>query len=198
MGGRTDGEEVDHHELAVVVPAGGDEAGLGMPAHGKGLAAVKHPGPVDAVVELGGEGCDFGIVEVGAGGEGAAEKDGGVHGRYFDVDERAAGFDVAEVREEAVLVRHLVEVEVEGGKDLLFDATGVLIAALVGDAESGETEAGGGDAGGEVLVELTGGRFVGGAVKDLSCGWVGLLREVETSSALHLFEEDQIVVGKQS
>ena len=72
MGRRTDGEEIEHHQFGVVVPASGDEAGFGTPAHGEGFAAVEHPGPVDAVVELRGEVGDFGIVEVGACGEDAA------------------------------------------------------------------------------------------------------------------------------
>ena len=55
MGRRADGEKVEHHQLGVVVPASRDEADLGPPAHGEGLAAVEHPGPVDAVVELRGE-----------------------------------------------------------------------------------------------------------------------------------------------
>jgi hypothetical protein len=72
MGGRTDGEEIEHHQFGVVVPARGDEAGFGSPAHGEGFAAVEHPGPFDAVVELRGEAGDFGIVEVGACREDAA------------------------------------------------------------------------------------------------------------------------------
>jgi len=164
VGGRTDGEEVHHHQFAVVVPTGGDEAGFGTPAHGEGLAAVEHPGPVDAIVELSGERSNLGIVEIRADGEDAAEEDGGVDRGDFDVDERPAGFDVAEVVEEAVLVRHFVEMEVERGDDLFFDAGAVLIAALVGNAEGSETEAGSGDASGEMLVKLAGGGLVGGTV----------------------------------
>jgi hypothetical protein len=72
MGGRTDGEEIEHHKFGIVVPAGGDEASLGTPAHGEGLAAVEHPGPVDAVVELRSEVSDGGIVEIGTCSEDAA------------------------------------------------------------------------------------------------------------------------------
>ena len=178
-----------------MVPAGGDEARFGVPAHGEGFAAIEHPGPVDAVVELRGEVGDFGVVEVGASGEDSAEEDGGVDGGDFDVDEGLAGFDVAEVVEEAVLVRHLVEMKVERGDDLFFDAIGVEITALVGDAESTEAVAGGCDAGSEVLVEFSGGGLVGGAVEDLSGGWVGLLGEVETAGAFHFLEEGEVFVG---
>jgi len=197
MGGRTDGEEIHHHQLAVVVPARGDETGLGIPAHGKGLAAVEHPGPVDAVVELRGERGDLGVVEVSADCEDPTEEDSGVDGGDFDVDEGFTGFDVAKVIEKAMLVGHLVEMEVECGDDLLPDAIGIEVTPLVGDAECGEAEAGGGDACGEVLVELASGGFVGGAVEYLSGDWVGLFGEVETACALHLFEEGEVVVGEQ-
>ena len=180
-----------------MVPARGDEAGLWVPAHGEGFSAVEHPGPVDTVVELRGEVGDSAVVEIGSDGENSAEEDGGVDGRYFDVDEGLACFDVAEVVEEAMLVGHLVEMKVERGDDLLLDASGVLVAALVRNTESGKAVAGGGDAGGEVLVELSGGGFVGGAVEDLSGGWVGLLGEVETASSLHLFEESEVFVAQE-
>ncbi len=72
MGRGADGEEIEHHQLGVVVPTGGDKAGFGSPAHGEGLSSVEHPGKVDTIVELGGEVGDFGIVEVGTCGEGAA------------------------------------------------------------------------------------------------------------------------------
>ena len=134
MGGRTDGEEVEHHQFGVVVPACGDEAGLGTPAHGEGLAAVEHPWPVDAVVELCGEVGDSGVVEVGACGENAAQQDRGIDGRDFAVDQRLAGFDVVEVIEEAVLVGHFVQMELQGGKDLLFEAGGGEVTSPVGDA----------------------------------------------------------------
>jgi len=198
VGGRTDGEEIHHHQLAVVVPARGDEAGLGIPAHGEGFAAVEHPRPVDAVIELRGERGDLGIIEVGTDGEDAAEEDGGVDGGDFDVDEGFAGFDVAEVIEETVLVRHLVEMKVERGDDLLPDPAGVEVSALVGDTKRCEAEAGGGNAGGEVLVELASGGFIGGAVEDLSGIWVGLFCEIKTASALHLFDEGEVVVGEES
>lgn len=63
---------------------------------------------------------DLGVIEVSSTGEGAAEKDRSVDRRYFAVDEGLAGFDVVEVVEEAVLVRHGVEMEFEGGEYLFF------------------------------------------------------------------------------
>src|SRR5271167_1737580 len=104
MGGGADGEEIEHHQFAVVVPPCGDEAELGPPAHGEGLAAVEHPRPLDAVVELCGQTGDLWVLEVGASSENAAEENGGVNGRDFDVDERLACFHIVEVVKEAMLM----------------------------------------------------------------------------------------------
>ena len=66
---------------------------------------------------------DFGVVvEVGAGGEDAAEEERGVDGGDFVVADALAGFDVVEVVEEAVVVvAGLVGVEAEGAADLFED-----------------------------------------------------------------------------
>ena len=64
-----------------------------------------------------------------------------------------AGFDVVEVVEEAVVVGELVGVEAEGGADLVEDLGVGEVPALVGDAEGGEAEAGGGDGGHAARVE---------------------------------------------
>ena len=52
VGRRPNREQVDHHELAVVLPAGGEEATFRIPAHGERLAAIEHPRPVNAFVDL--------------------------------------------------------------------------------------------------------------------------------------------------
>ena len=139
-----------------MIPARGDEAGLRPPTHGEGFTAVEHPGEVDAIVELRGEGGDLRVVEVGPGGEDTAEKNGCVDRGHFYVDEGFAGLYVVEVVEEAMFVGHFVEVKIERGDDLFLDAIGGKEAALVGDTERGETEACGGDAGGKVSVEFAG------------------------------------------
>jgi hypothetical protein len=147
---------------------------------------------------LGGERGDGGVVEVGAGGEDAAEKPRGVDAGDFDGGQRLAGVDVVEVVEEAVLVRHGVEVEVEGGLHA-GDDVGVgdvgEIAALVGDAEGGEAKAGGGDAGfGGGGIDLAG-EIGGCVVEDLAGGGAGLLPEVEGSLLLEGVEEGGVGGG---
>ena len=191
-----DGEEVEHHELAVVVPAGIDEACGGVPAHGEGGAAVEHPGPLDALVEAGGEVLDTTVVEVGAAGEDAAEEDGGVDRGDFAPAGGFAGGDVVEVVEEAVLVLHVVEVEVERGEDLALDGVGGDVALFVGDAKSGEAEACGSDGGGGALVAIAGGAAVDGAIEDLAGFGIGLLGEVEAAALLHFHEEGVVFGGE--
>ena len=180
-----------------MIPARGDEACLRPPAHGEGFTAVEHPGEVDAVIELRSEGGDLRVVEVGPGGEDAAEKDGCVDRGHFYVYEGLAGFYVVEVVEEAMLVGHLVEMKVERSDDLLLDAIGGEVAALVGDAECGEAEASGGDAGSKVSVEFAGGGLVGCAVENLAGRGIGLLGEVETAGSLQLFQEGEVFVAEE-
>ena len=125
-------------------------------------------------------------------------KDGGVDGGDFDVDEGFAGFDVAEVVEEAVFVRNLVEMEVESSYDLFFDAISCEIATFVGDAKSAESKSGSGDAGGKLSIEFSRRSFVLRTVENLPTGRVGLLREVEAAGTLHLFKEEEILITQKS
>ena len=197
VGGRADGQQVDHHELAEVAPACAKKTILGMPAHGEGGSTVEHPGPVDAVVDEGGELVDLGVVvKVRAGGENAAEEQRGVDGGDFYVLCADAGVDVVEVVEEAVDAGQGVRVEVQRAADLLDDFGARLVAAVVGDAESGEAEAGAGDGGHGAGIELAIGVVGGGAVEDLAGGGAGLLDEVEAGAALHVVEEELVGVGE--
>ena len=113
MRGGADGKQIDHHQLAVVRPARVEESALGVPAHGKRLAAVQHPGPIDALVNLRGQVLNFRIVEVRAGGEHAAKEKGRVHGRELALVPAGAGIHVVKVVVEAVLVRHVLPEEAQ-------------------------------------------------------------------------------------
>ncbi len=46
-------------------------------------------------------------------------------------------------------------------------------------------------------VQLAGRGLVGGAVEDLSSGWIDLLGEEEAGGVFHLFEEGEIVVAQE-
>ena len=50
---RADRQKIDHHQFAVVVPAGREKAGFRMPTHGKRLASIQHPWPVHTLVDPG-------------------------------------------------------------------------------------------------------------------------------------------------
>ena len=104
---------------------------------------------------------------------------------------------MVEVVEEAVLVLHVVEVEVEGGEDLALDLVGGIEAFAVGDAEGGEAEAGGGDGGGGAGIAVAGGAAVDGTVEDLAGFGIGLLDEVEDAALLH-FDQEGVVLGGEA
>src|ERR1700686_1414991 len=73
-------QKINHHVLAVTVPASFDEAVLRGPAHGKSLVALQHPQPIDTLKNRGGQLIYFGVVKISAAGEHSAKKDGGVDG----------------------------------------------------------------------------------------------------------------------
>src|SRR5580700_4517941 len=83
---RANGQQINHHELAVSVPAGGKKAGLRGPALGEGGAAIQHPGPVDTLVDLSGKTLDLRILKILPAGEHAAQQDGGIDRRHFGVE----------------------------------------------------------------------------------------------------------------
>ena len=107
-----------------------------------------------------------------------------------------AGFYVVEVVEEAVVVVELVGVEVEGAANLFEELGAGEIFALVGDAEGGEAEAGGGDGGHAARVDFAGCVVGGGAVEDLAGGGAGLLDEEEAGTAFHVVEEGFVGGGE--
>jgi len=95
-----------------------------------------------------------------------------------------------------VFVRHLLEVIAKGATDLCDDLCAGVVAALLGDAESGESEAGAGDGGHEAWVALAGGVVGGGTVEHLAGFGTDLLDEVETAAALEVVEEGFVFGGK--
>src|ERR1017187_2879646 len=146
MRGRTDGKQVEHHVLAIMVPPCWDELPISH-THRKHLVAVEHPGPVDAFVDRGGKADDLGIVmEVSPSGEDTAEQKRGIDGGYFAIAPGHSGFDVVEVAEEAVLAGKFVAMEAERAAYLLDDLCMGLVVAFVRDAEGGEAKPAGGDA----------------------------------------------------
>ena len=95
-----------------------------------------------------------------------------------------------------MLIGETVAVEAEGAADLFEDWFGGLIRALVGDAESGEAEAGGGDRGHAAGVERAAIGVPFGAVENLAGVGAGLLSEEETAAALDVVEQGLVGGGE--
>src|SRR5580698_4888132 len=73
---RANGEQVNHHQFAVSVPPGGQEAALRSPPHRECGAAIEHPWPVHALVDLRGQVLDLRILEILPAGKHTAQQDG--------------------------------------------------------------------------------------------------------------------------
>ena len=79
MGRRSQGQQVDHHQLAVMRPAHADETRLRVPAHAQSVAVIQHPIPIDTLVDLGGQLLDLGVQEVLARSQDTTHEDGRVN-----------------------------------------------------------------------------------------------------------------------
>src|SRR5439155_395060 len=49
---RTNRQEINHHQFAVVFPSGVQKSRFRCPAHGQGRGAIEHPRPVDPLVDF--------------------------------------------------------------------------------------------------------------------------------------------------
>src|SRR6266404_9331879 len=102
---RTNGKQVNHHEFAVVVPPSIQETAARLPSHGERFAAIKHPRPIDALVDCGREILNLGIIEILASRQHAAEQKRGVDRGEFAIPHPLSSFNIDEVVEESVFVR---------------------------------------------------------------------------------------------
>src|SRR5215472_1228766 len=105
-----------------------------MPAHGKGLAAVEHPRPVNALIDFCGEVLDFLVGEILAASEDATQKNGGVDGRKLAFLPTSAGFHMDEVEEEAVFVVEFVGKEAQRVSDALDNLGRLSVITMVANA----------------------------------------------------------------
>src|SRR5438045_9380764 len=79
--GRAKAKKIDHHQLAVAIPATVNEATLGSPAHDHGFVTVEQPAPIDALEELRSQAGAFRLIERGLAGDDATGADGCLDGR---------------------------------------------------------------------------------------------------------------------
>jgi len=179
-------QQAQDHELAVVVPTGSDEAGLGGPTHREGIAPGQHPRPVHPSVEMLGQVHDVPVSgEVMSAGQHAGQQQGRVDRGQFAVSPALPGLHVDEVIEESVFVGHVPGQEAQRGANPSLDLRPGGVAALVGDAQCGQAEAGGGDAGHATLLQACG----PGPVPDLPGSGTGLLPEEQEGGPLDLVEQ---------
>jgi hypothetical protein len=159
----------------------------------EGGASIEHPLEIDAFIDARGEGANFGVgVEILAGGEDAAEQEGGIDAGEFAFPGALSGSGVEEVEEPAVVILDGGIEGAERGADAGGGIAGGDPFAFGGDAEAGEGEAGGGDAG-----DVGGARFAGavgaGAVDGESGGGVGMFPEEAEAAAAEVVQE--IIAG---
>ena len=112
MGRRAQAEQIEQQPLVVALVAIREEAGLRPPAVRERRAAVSRPVPVGPAVERVGQAADLGLVgrvaiEVGGGGEHAREQERRIDRGQLALPDAAAGFDVEEVIEEALVSRRV-------------------------------------------------------------------------------------------
>src|SRR5271157_2314531 len=135
-----------------MLPTGVQEAGFRRPAHGESFAAVQHPRPVYALVNLRGEILDFLIGKILASGKDAAKQQGSVYGGQLAFFPAPAGFHVDEMEEEAVFVLEVVCKKAKGVADAGENVRGRGKTAMVADAQARQAESSCGGAGHGALV----------------------------------------------
>ena len=138
---RTDGEQVNHHELAIVFPARAQETALRLPSHAERFAAVEHPRPIHALVDCSCKILDLGIIEMLANRQHAAEQKRGVDRGEFTIPYSLSGFDNDEVVEEAVLVGQSPREKAKRLPHPIPDRRRLPVTARFPDAQAAESKA---------------------------------------------------------
>jgi hypothetical protein len=147
--------------------------------------ALEHPKPIDALKNRGGQLVDFSVVKIGAAGEHAAKKDGGVYGGNFRLEDTFAILNVQEVGVKAMLVLDAGSHETQSVANAIAYFHTLFPAALIGNAMSGESKAGGSDAGGIALVGTVG----VAAIFNQAGGGVGFVPKELEAGALNAFQK---------
>ena len=191
MGRRTDGQEIDHHQFAVLVPAVPDKATLRIPAMRERVGAVEHPGPVHPLINLRGHPADFAVGKMLPAGQHAAKQQGRVDRRQLAVPDPLAVAHVDEVEKEAMLVRELVPKKPQGLGDAPAQVPARQVATFVGDAQRRQSKSSGGDAADDPRVGAIG----AAAVLHQAGHWVGGFPEVKHGAAFQFVEEMVIGTG---
>lgn len=136
-------QEVDHHELAVMIPPTLEKPVLGFPPHRNRGVTVEKPLPIDAIQQGGSVFLDPWIgLEMISGMDDAAEKNCAVDGGQLAFPDAFAGAPMEEVIKEAVMMGLVFGQPGEGSFDLGFESVPRCVIAGVANAQYGQAEAG--------------------------------------------------------
>src|SRR5579859_5894345 len=145
---------------------------------------MQQPIPVDALKDPIGKRVDFGIAEVGAAGENAADENGGVDRGNLGLKDALAVLQIEEMAEKAVSLRYARFDKTQSIEHALANTLLVLPAAVVGNTQGRQAETGGGDAGDVARIGASG----LAAIFDEAAVGVGFLPEKLKAGTLHLVE----------
>src|ERR1700674_1603007 len=139
---RTNSQQVNHHELAIMFPARAQETALRLPSHGERFAAVEHPRPIHALVDRSSKILDLGIIEMLASRQHAAEQKRSVDRGEFAVPYPLSGFDIDEVIKEAAFVTQSPFQKTQRLPHPIPDRRRLTVTAGFADAKAAESKAG--------------------------------------------------------
>jgi len=156
--------------------------------------AVEHPKEIHAVVDLPREFCNGGVIrKVLRRGQDAGEDEGCVNRRHFTVPFALACGDIHPVKEPAVLLGGFESEELQGGANTGLGEGARDPTVFGADANGGESEASGGEAG-DVTARAFGAATVGAsAVENQAGGGVAFVPEIQDAAAFQVFEQKAIL-----
>ena len=185
MGRRSHAQQVHHHQLAVEVPPRRNESKFRRPSVRKQACIFRKPGPVHAIEDGMGQLVDVFVLKMLAAGQHAAEQNRGIDRRDLRIPHSLAGVDIREVIEESAMRGQLVPEKRQALDDAQPRVRVADKAALFGDANCRQAEAGGGDAGAEARV--LGANIA--AVLDQARLRIGLLPEEQEAGVLQVVQK---------
>src|SRR5881275_2629114 len=160
-----------------------------MPAHGKSLAAIEHPGPIDALIDLRGEILNFLVSKILPRRENAAQENRRINRGKFALLPARASLQVDEVEEKSMLVVQDVGEEAQRVANALANFRGLAVAAMIANAETGQAKSRGRDARHRSRIVAV----REGAILHLASLGAGLIPEEIKADALDFIE--QLLVG---
>src|SRR6266404_3277113 len=138
---RTNGEQVNHHEFAIVVPPSTQETAAWFPSHGERFAAIKHPRPIHTLVDRRCEILDLAIIEMLTNRQHATKQKRGIDRGEFTIPHPLSSFQIDEVVEESVFVRQSPREKAERLPHPFPDRRRLTVTARFPDTKASESKA---------------------------------------------------------